>query len=1302
MVGQGCVYECGCVYVDKFSQRCPMDLVHNFFFPFVRVLSKRHDFVMLSGAQRSKARAESARTVRADAKKDQEVEMMSDEDLDGGFEDVEDDESIRAGSKTEVNEIDDDDAAKNTYERMAPEGGSASSHGTSSLYTLPSNEEIHGLQETSDLYMNNMFKLQLDEMLKYIHPSGGHKQAIEHLLRSLQACIMRVPKIDPQPLSKAVQELTSRVGHSVHIPLVEPVPREDPAYMIAFEPPEALNLVGSWPLHTVTRRVGEMDVDMEVVMPSKLFQEKDTLNARYFTKRAFYLAVILAYVEQNHAALGVRAEWLYVGGDPRRSCLVLRPTPEAHDLIKTHTVVRIHAAHAPGTFPTSRLAPNRNNLRGSAIGASDQDTASLPPTPIYNACIAAESLRLAHLVYLHATSEWCKGFAEACQLLKIWATQRGFGALHLLHEHDDKHATRRVVAGTDDARFVLCMVLAHLLHGEPKVTDTNMEAGSYPGVRMRTKLSPGLSSVQLFRGVLEYLAKNSFATPVWMKAQPSYGLAPATDISPASFAGVFERTLVDPSGCVNLFAHWPAASVDLLQLDAAQSMRMLSDGSDHFADLFLVPQCTPLQRFDETASMHLNLHARGSLVHRLDAGSPSLWAIRRVLDVSGHALGRRARVVAICTNPQKTCTTEQQASGGSASPKIVELGVWLNAEHAWHQVEHGPSPDSPDAAAFRAFWGSVAELRRFRDGRVRESIVWPVSTLAQRQSIPRQIVRYALTQHACAKRIRFSGDAFVGWLDVPTSLAQRVYSKDPSVHGFQLLQTAYDTLARELRAMDELPLSVTGVTPAADALRSMSVFVPGPRDVTEWGHDVPDVMTYVPVHDVIITMESSGQWPDDLAAIQEMKTALYERMADVLSRRMPGTKMQVVYDSDATAHDAIYDQTCLQILMPTGFAFALRVHHDREQVLLHRLLNDKHARARAQAALRRYDMRFVHAPTHHAALQALQDHFPALGPTVRFVRRWFASQLLSTHFRAEAIELLCVAVFLTNAHGPPTTGMHGFVRALDLLARWDWRETPLLIPLENATRLAHHRKAALSDGGSALPDETAPAFPAAQRADVEQHFRTIRARDPAFRHSTWVLATEMDLDSKAWTHSAPTAMVADGVRQLAKRSLHVLKQDTSISTPLVRMLMTPAVEAYDFVVHVQPSLHVRYAESIAPDSTHWLATRKKRVYANLDDTPLRPSVYGSEVRPGFDPVYEFVTMLQTIYGDAFVLFYDEFGGTVIGGLWNTAYTKPHTFKVSLPYTSRPHAKGVVLNRPAILAEIQRLGQGIVERIDTKT
>ena len=94
-------------------------------------------------------------------------------------------------------------------------------------------------------------------------------------------------------------------------------------------------------------------------------------------------------------------------------------------------------------------------------------------------------------------------------------------------------------------------------------------------------------------------------------------------------------------------------------------------------------------------------------------------------------------------------------------------------------------------------------------------------------------------------------------------------------------------------------------------------------------------------------------------------------------------------------------------------------------------------------------------------------------------------------------------------------------------------------------------------------------------------------------------------------------------------------------------------------------------------------------------------MYGSELRPGFDPVGAFVRMLKTLYGDTFTLFYDEFGGTAIGGLWNAAYTKPHAFKVWLAHSARPHAKdAVVLNKPAILAEIKRLGQGIVERIDT--
>lgn len=1188
--------------------------------------------------------------------------MLSDEDMEGGFEDLEDDADL-------VSEADGSDVD----EPEAPAPPSGPSH-----YSLPSNKEIHGLKETGELYMNNVFKLQLDEMLPHVRPRVDRAAALEQTLRQLQSLLEGIPEIEMQPLHAASRALERIVGHPVEVPWADPAPRSDAPYAFGFQRPSALHLIGSWPLQAAARRPGVMDVDMEVCMPETLFQEKDTMNGRYFMKRAFYLAVLAESIRQAEPSLHLDVDYLDLYGDRRCTCLVLRPQAGAHDWSHLHAVIRVHLAHKLGTFPVQRLAPNRNSLRGQLVDAVEG--AELPTTPLYNACILADSMRLAHFVYLNATANMCAAFSEACQLLKTWATQRGFGALMLFGHDAKKHAARRVVAGADDARFVLSMMLAHLLHGEPKGTAT------------RHKLAPGLSSVQLFRGTLDYLSKHSFSPPVFMKAQPRFGLAPSV-IPAASFAAT-ERAFVDPSGSLNLLAHWPPSSVDMLQREAAQTMRMLNDSDDHFATLFLTPQSVSTRRFDEVVVCHVRDDTR-DVVRRLDAGGARAWGVQRALKVATRALGKRAQAVAVCGPP-----VSAYAPGTMPTPSLlVELGVLLDADHAWHQVEHGPPPESPEAASFRDFWGDAAELRRFRDGRVLESVVWPVASLAQRYALPRHILRHAFEHHGIAKKVRCMGESFAGLVDMAPTLSARAYLKDPAVHGFQLVQGAYDQLVRELRAMDELPLSVMSVAPVAPALRSMSPLVPGPLHLAALGDQVPDVAAYLPVQELVLQMESSGQWPDDLAAIQEMKTALYERMADVLLRRLPGSLARVVYDMDATTAETIKDQTALHITLATGFAFSLRIHHDREQTLLERLLRDKSAHAAATEALQRYHARFTYAPAHHAALQALQDRYPALGMTVRLVRRWFASQLLSPHVPIEAMELLCVAVFVTNAHAAPVTGVLGFVRVLHLLARWDWRETPLLIPLESATRLAHQRKAALSDEGNALLNEAAASFPAAQRADAEQQFSAQRARDPALKHHAWVLATEMDMGSKAWTRDAPSAMIADGVRQLAMRAVSMLEKEVPTRLSYTRGLFTPTYDAYDFVIRLRPSVHMRYAEALSPDASAWLLPRKKRSYANLDEAPLRPSVYGSEPRAGLDPVAEYVQLLQVLYAHAFTLFYDELGGTAVGGVWNKTLAKPHAFKVLLGHSSAPHTKGVVLNCAAILAEVERLGDGLVDGVD---
>jgi U3 small nucleolar RNA-associated protein 22 len=44
---------------------------------------------------------------------------------------------------------------------------------------------------------------------------------------------------------------------------------------------------------------GVLCVDMVVVMPTSIFQEKDNLNYRYFYKRAYYLAYIAAEIQES-------------------------------------------------------------------------------------------------------------------------------------------------------------------------------------------------------------------------------------------------------------------------------------------------------------------------------------------------------------------------------------------------------------------------------------------------------------------------------------------------------------------------------------------------------------------------------------------------------------------------------------------------------------------------------------------------------------------------------------------------------------------------------------------------------------------------------------------------------------------------------------------------------------------------------------------------------------------------------------------------------------------------------------------
>ena len=84
--------------------------------------------------------------------------------------------------------------------------------------------------------------------------------------------------------------------------------------------------------------------------------------------------------------------------------------------------------------------------------------------------------------------------------------------------------------------------------------------------------------------------------------------------------------------------------------------------------------------------------------------------------------------------------------------------------------------------------------------------------------------------------------------------------------------------------------------------------------------------------------------------------------------------------------------------------------------------------------------------------------------------------------------------------------------------------------------------------------------------------------------------------------------------------------------------------------------------------------------------------------------------IQRLYGKQAIFFYDAHGGSSIMGLWNPEVLQPRNFKPFLGYSTTPcevtRADGtteassslVELNKQAILSEMQRLGEGMVDKV----
>ncbi|KAJ7335150.1 hypothetical protein JRQ81_013091, partial [Phrynocephalus forsythii] len=902
------------------------------------------------------------------------------------------------GERVEGLEGEEEEAALPQEGRQRGKKRSSASEGTvqpvklskADLYKPPTSEELSRLKETENLFHSNLLRLQIEELLKEVTLKEKRKQKINSFLHEINAVLKTVPETPEKDITDQ-----SWLPNGVKVPLLQ-LPFSVKG-KFRFLPPEEVKVVGSYLLGTCIKP--EVNVDLALIMPRELFQDKDNLNQRYHRKRALYLAHVAHHLAKEELFASVR--FAYMNRNHLKPIVLLQPQGKDAKAL----TVRLFACPAQGVFKPSRLHPNKNNVRTAWFMEKDSPAAgaSEPPTPHYNNSILWDLLMESNLAFLSGAANGFQGLRDGVALLKVWLRQRqlsqGLGGF---------------------SGFMASMLVGYLL--------------------TTSKINKMMSGYQVLRNTLQFLATTDLTSSGISLSKDEDAMLPSL----SDFHRAFQVVFVDPSGLLNLCADMTASTYKQIQFEAKHSMEVLDDKTvDGFQLLFMTAK--PWARtFDHV------FHLRPLL--KLQAACKKMQLLNELMDRGGNYVaatlpfllsllerGLGQRIVLLAHSFPQTqpwpinADPPKHKDAGSLS-----FGLLLSPDFATRVLERGPEADKPEALAFRQFWGVRSELRRFQDGAICEAVLWEASSVSQRRLIPEQIVRHLLKLHM---DIPESSICYMG------ALLESVIKvgREPAGTGEEAMVSlvrSYDDLSRKLWNLEGLPLTVTAVQGAHPALRYTDVFPPVPVKADyAYYTKIKDRESLLPLMEkpcpayvaplkVLCHMEGSGQWPQDKEAIKRIKAAFQLQLAELLR------KQHHLLCRPAPTHTDVYKD---------GYVFRVQVAYHREpQILKEVVTPEGMLKYRDTPESQQLELETAHLPFLTSTLHGLQQQHPAFSGTSRLAKRWIRAQMMSDSLSEECVDLLAAFLFLCPApFTAPSSPQVGFLRFLHLLATFDWKNSPL-------------------------------------------------------------------------------------------------------------------------------------------------------------------------------------------------------------------------------------------------------------------
>jgi U3 small nucleolar RNA-associated protein 22 len=830
---------------------------------------------------------------------------------------------------------------------------------------------------------------------------------------------------------------------------------------------------------------------------------------------------------------------------------------------------------------------------------------------------------------------------------------------------------------------------------------------------------PEMRPIQLFRMTLLSFSKLLIKDGLRMQQASDLAAAASHQKPPLSRAWQTigqEVVFIDMSGWLNLAASMSAAALQQAQYAASNTAALLSTSmnSEALDRLFLRRQPLAIL-YDSWFRIRLQPESNGVDGQFNTETLPWQDYDAKIEAIAKKGLRARAKLVRVIRRTAvlsqgddtdfDTCFADGSKVHAGPDRGEVLLGVRLDPTMAYKTVDVGPAAEKKALAAeFRSFWGEKAELRRFQDGKIAESVVWDVSP-AEVHGIVANIIRYVIHRHVSA-----SARIFEITTALDGALLRKGHTAEDDIIAERLINSATTQLGKRLRAMDDanLPLKVISAQPLSPVSRHAAVFPPLPHPlagastatVKESLADDGVIPRCLEPIEILCKLEGTGKWPDDPTAYLKTKAAIGVQLAKALHSKH-GLYAQAAEDYIDVLSD--------------GFAFRLLLITERESggsigdVGFRDLLD-----------LRVWQQGLV---------SQTSGVNPSFAPALRLAKRWISSQWLSPHVCEEAVELLMVAVYSDvhvngGAASLPASPVAGFLQFLILLAEHPWNLMPFVLPTNDMEERSRIDAAQTS-----------------RSADSYLAYDKLKASNAA--PAMYIVGPQPE-KCVLWTENHPSRAVLHRAIVLARRASQLIKS-VVIGEGLngaVNISNTPAlapenlVEAifahdeceYDILIRLRKEalprvnqIEIDRSEQTPKSRPSWTVLQApevskdiaKKTRAVLSGIPIQvlKSRGGAHVRKelliGFEPVELYVEQLMQRFSSVGVVCADYCGGArvgikLFGNILKPGPVRPEVAHVLKPEDSRKQGSHrTVMDVVSIAEDAISLGAGLVERVEYK-